>query len=114
MSKLKVKPYFEQVSVEDELPNIGEQVFVVSDRENNIPMRLIRYFGGDIDEKELKRIGTHFLKPTSGILLTEEELIELFGDAFNSNYASSVFSKGEIFVGFLKSKGLINSKPNQE
>lgn len=67
------KEVYIPVPVEERLPEKGEQVFLISSREMNLPKRLATYFGG-ADEKEFKRMADHWLEKKEGYFLTKEEL----------------------------------------
>ena len=75
------KEVYIPVPVEERLPEKGEQVFLISSREMNLPKRLATYFGG-ADEKEFKRMADHWLEKKEGYFLTKEELEKVFKDAW--------------------------------
>lgn len=67
------KEVYIPVPVEERLPEKGEQVFLISSREMNLPKRVATYFGG-ADEKEFKRMADHWLEKKEVFILTKEDL----------------------------------------
>lgn len=97
---MKEQEVYVKVSVDDELPEVGSKFITIdTDGFSYDWKRTIR------DEEQSRKIFanrkiTHYLKPTTGILLTKEELVKLIMD-FTEKYSEGKGTK------FLREKGLL-------
>jgi len=118
-NKLISKTYYEQVSVEDEMPEKEGWYFI----ELNIGTKIIAWYvpkfkcfddndGNRYEDYEVK----FWLKPLSGILISEIALLNLLFDAHIKGFACNTDRRNpkEDFDTFIKSKGLPSTNSKQQ